>query len=72
ALADMLQFADERAVELINLNGEDVPVMAVMYYEDARILRQGAPEDQMDALKEYWTAATMALVQAYLTGRLGQ
>lgn len=72
ALADMLQFADERAVELINLNGEDVPVMAVMYYEDARILRQGTPEDQMDALKEYWTAATMALVQAYLTGRLGQ
>ena len=72
ALADMLQFADERAVELINLNGDEVPVMAVIYYEDARILRQGGPEDQMDALEEYWTAATMALVQAYLAGRLGQ
>ncbi|NOX60572.1 MAG: hypothetical protein GXP42_01275 [Chloroflexi bacterium] len=72
ALADMLDLADQRARELIALNGDDVPVMAILYYENARLERQGGPEDQLAALQDYWTAATLASVQAYLSGLLGQ
>ena len=72
ALADMLDLADQRARELIALNGDDVPVMAVLYYENARLERQGGPEEQLSALQDYWTAATLATVQAYLSGRFGQ
>ncbi|HEY80575.1 MAG TPA: hypothetical protein G4O05_05790 [Caldilineae bacterium] len=71
ALADMLDLADQRAKELIALNGEDIPVMAILYYENARLERQGGPEDQLMALQDYWTAATLASVQAYLSGLMG-
>jgi hypothetical protein len=70
ALADMLDLADQRAKELIGLNGDDVPVPAVLYYENARMLRQGPPSDQLEALKGYWAASSMASVQAYLSGHL--
>jgi len=69
ALADMLDLADQRARELIGLNGDDVPVMAILNYENARLERQGGPEDQLSALQDYWTAATLAGVQAYLAGK---
>ncbi len=72
ALADMLDLADQRAREAIALNGDDVPVMAVLYYETARMQRQGTPADQMDALESYWTATTLAQVQAYLAGKIGR
>jgi uncharacterized protein len=72
ALADMLDLADQRAKELIGLNGDDVPVPAVVYYENARVLRQGSPSDQLEALKGYWAASSIASVQAYLSGRLGE
>jgi len=71
-LADMLDLADQRARELISLNGADVPVTAVIYYENARMERQGGPEDQLQALQSYWSATTLAQVQAYLSGLLGQ
>ena len=69
ALADMLDLADQRARELIALNGENTPVTAILYYENARLERQGGPEDQLSALQDYWTAATLASVQAYLLGK---
>jgi hypothetical protein len=72
ALADMLDLADQRAKELIGLSGDDVPVPAVVYYENARVLRQGSPSDQLEALKGYWAASSIASVQAYLSGRLGE
>ncbi len=72
ALADMLDLADRRARELIALNGDDASVMAILYYENARMKRQGDPEDQLTALKDYWTAAALATVQAYLSGTLGR
>jgi len=72
ALADMLDLADQRAKELIGLNGDDVPVPAVVYYENARVLRQGSPSEQLEALKGYWAASSIASVQAYLSGRLGE
>ena len=72
ALADMLDLADQRAREAIAMNGDDVPVIAVLYYETARLQRQGSPADQMDALQSYWTATTLAQIQAYLAGITGQ
>ncbi len=72
ALADMLDLADQRAREAINLNGDEVPVIAVLYYETARLQRQGTPADQMDALESYWAATTLAQIQAYLAGKVGQ
>ena len=69
ALADMLDLADRRAREAINQNGEDVPVMAVLYYETARMQRQGSPADQLDALESYWAATTLAQIQSYLAGK---
>lgn len=68
ALADMLDLADQRARELINLVGADEAVIPIMYYEAARLQRQGAPEEQLNALELYWSSATLAQVQAYLAG----
>lgn len=68
----MLDLADRRAKELINLSGDDVPMPAVVYYEDDRMLRQGLPSDQSETLKGYWTASSMASFQAHLSGRLGE
>jgi len=72
ALADMLDLADQRAREAINMNGDDVPVMAVLAYETARLKRQGSPGDQIEALQNYWAATTLAHVQAYLNGLIGE
>ncbi len=72
ALADMLDLADQRARDLIALNGDDAPIMAILYYENARLERQGDPEEQLSALQDYWSAATLASVQAYLSGKLGE
>lgn len=71
ALADMLDLADQRAKEAINLNGDEVPVIAVLYYETARLQRQGSPEDQLEALQSYWSATTLAQIHAYLAGITG-
>jgi len=68
ALADMLDLADRRAKETINMSGEDVPVIAVLYYETARLKRQGSPEEQLEALESYWSASTLAQIHAYLAG----
>ncbi len=67
ALADMLDLADQRAKETINMNRDDVPVIAVLYYETARLKRQGSPEEQLEALEDYWSATTFAQIHAYLT-----
>nr|WP_290668595.1 S16 family serine protease [Ardenticatena sp.] len=72
ALADMLDLADQRAREAINMNGDDVPVMAVLAYETARLKRQGSPSEQIEALQNYWAATTLAHVQAYLNGVIGR
>ena len=69
ALAEMLDFADRRARELINLCGEDVPIMAIFYYENARISRQGDADDQLSALGYYWQASILAQVAAYMSGK---
>jgi hypothetical protein len=62
----MLDFADQRARELINSAGDDSPIPAITYYEQARALRQGDAQDQLDALNYYWQAAILAQAEMYL------
>ncbi len=69
ALAEMLDFADRRARELINLAGDDAAISALYYYENARMLRQGDAEDQLSALSYYWQAALLAQMGAYMAGK---
>ena len=70
ALGAMLDFADARANELIALCGDDVPIAAIMYYENAHSLRQSNANDQVTALNYYWQAVTLAQAEAFLTGKL--
>jgi hypothetical protein len=67
ALGEMLDFADQRARELINAAGEDSSIAALYYYELGRSLRQGDPQEQLDALGYYWQAAILAQAGAYLS-----
>lgn len=67
ALGEMLDFADQRARELINAAGEDASIAALYYYELGRSLRQGDAQEQLDALGYYWQAAMLAQAGAYLS-----
>ncbi len=67
ALGEMLDFADQRARELINAAGEDSSIAALYYYELGRSLRQGSAQDQLDALGYYWQSAILAQTGAYLS-----
>ncbi len=70
ALGEMLDFADARAKELITLCGDEIPIAALIYYENARSLRQSNANDQVTALNYYWQAVALAQADAFLTGRL--
>ncbi len=72
ALIEMLDFAERRACEMINLNGEENSTMAIFHYENARVLKQGDVEEQLEALGEYWSSITLSQLQAYLTGKLAE
>ena len=70
ALGEMLDFADARAKELISLCGDEIPISAIIYYENAHSLRQSNADDQVTALNYYWQAVTLAQANAFLTGKL--
>jgi uncharacterized protein len=70
ALGEMLDFADARAKELISLCGDEVPISSIIYYENARSLRQSNADDQVTALNYYWQAVALAQADAFLTGKL--
>lgn len=67
ALGEMLDFADQRARELINAAGEDSSIAALYYYELGRSLRQGDAQAQLDALGYYWQSAILAQAGGYLS-----
>ena len=52
---------------LINAAGEDASIAALYYYELGRSLRQGDPQEQLDALGYYWQSALLAQAGAYLS-----
>jgi hypothetical protein len=70
ALGEMLDFADARAKELISLCGDEIPISAIIYYENAHSLRQSNADDQVTALNYYWQAVALAQADAFLTGKL--
>jgi hypothetical protein len=70
ALGEMLDFADQRARELINLCGDDIPIPAILYYENARANRRGSAQDQLTALNYYWQGAVLAQAEAFMSGKL--
>lgn len=68
SLSDMLDLANERAVELLNLVAEEEPVNALYYHENARSYREGTAEDKLSALFYDWQAAVLAEAVAYFNG----
>jgi uncharacterized protein len=71
ALADMLDLADQRARQWMNGVANEDPVSSLFYYENARIQRQGDPEDQLDALRNYWQSAVLSEVLAIFAADAG-
>jgi hypothetical protein len=70
ALGEMLDSADQRAKELINLCGDDVPIAAIMYYENARAYSRGSASDQLIALNYFWQASALAQANAFMSGKI--
>jgi len=70
ALASMLDFADRRAVELINANGQENSVLPIYYYEYAKILRQSVTDDQLEGLGYYWHSIILSQLQSCMAGSL--
>lgn len=64
ALADMLDLADDRAKQWLNGVAGEEPVPSLYYYENARILRQGTAEDQLEALRDFWQSTVLSEVLA--------
>ena len=60
SLADMLDLADARAKQLLGSVSTEEPVQAIYYYDNARLLRQGEPTDQLTALTYYWNSAVLS------------
>ncbi len=67
ALGEMLDFADQRARELINAAGDEAGIASLYYYELGRSSRQGSAGEQLDALSYYWQAAILAQAGQYLS-----
>lgn len=64
----MLDLAAERAGELITLVGDEEPVSALYYHENARSYREGTSQDKIAALFYDWQAAILAEALAYFNG----
>lgn len=67
ALADMLELADQQARGWLSSVQDEEPVSSIFYYENARIQRQGTPDDQINALFYYWQSAILSEVLATFT-----
>ncbi|MBC7223837.1 MAG: hypothetical protein H5T59_06140 [Anaerolineae bacterium] len=46
------------------------PVYPILYYERARVLREGDVEDKLTALQDYWRASLQAQALAVLSGKM--
>jgi hypothetical protein len=67
ALADMLDLADQRARMWLSAVADEDPVMSLYYYENARLLRTGDAEEQLQALNYYWKSAIISESLAIFT-----
>ena len=70
ALGEMLDFADKRARQLIGQAGDEVPMRALYYFENAQQLRQsGDPTDKLNALSYYWQASLLSQMSTYMANQ---
>lgn len=60
SLANMLDFADDRAEELLSSVADEDPIQGLYYYDNARLLRTGDPQEQLLALNYYWQSAILS------------
>lgn len=72
ALTDTLDLASDRAEELLRLVGDEEPVPALYYHENAKSYREGDAEDKISALFYDWQAAALAEMLAYFNGDFDQ
>jgi len=71
ALIELFDFVERRARENIAL-AKSVgcePVMAVLYYDFAKGLREGDMEDKLRAINFFWLASTDAQILSILSGK---
>lgn len=68
SLADMLDLADQRAKTWLNSVATEDPVQSLYYYDNARILRTGDANDQLNALNYYWQSAILSATLSAFTG----
>jgi len=71
-LTDTLNLATNRAEELLRLVGEEEPVPALYYHENAKSYREGDAQDKVSALFYDWQAAALAEMLAYFNGDFDQ
>ena len=61
-LVDMLDLAEQRSGQLIQLERKEQPLPILFYHNNARQFRQGQPNDQAIALFYFWEAAAESQV----------
>ncbi|HEX5166731.1 MAG TPA: S16 family serine protease, partial [Thermomicrobiales bacterium] len=60
SLVDMLDLADQRAQQWLGAVAGEDPVQSLYYYDNARLLRSGTPDDQLSALNYFWQSAILS------------
>lgn len=68
AMINMLDMAQELSQENINLaiKAGASPVLSILYFEGAKVLREGDVEDKFEALGNFWLASMEARILAIL------
>ena len=71
AMINMLDLAEKRAKEAVGLAVSlDVePVQPVLYFEDAKVSREGKTGDKLDALQSYWRTSLEGQIIGMLSGK---
>jgi hypothetical protein len=73
ALTDTLDLADDRAEEMLQLTGDQEPVPAFYYHENAKAYREvGDDLSKAHALFYNWQAAALAEMLGYFNGQFDQ
>jgi hypothetical protein len=68
AVTEALDFARDRADELLGVVADEEPVSAIYYHEVARSYREGTAQEKATALFYDWQAAALAQMTAYFNG----
>ncbi len=71
AMINMLDFAEKRARELVGLavSLEAEPVQPVLYFDNAKVSREGEVDDKLSALELYWRTSLEGQIMGMLSGK---